>query len=108
MRRMTDRFYEAQCVKDETMAESIVAAMAAAGEGALVLHVDGAFHSDYGLGTAARVVRRRPGIRTAVISAVPVDSLATANAASFAARGDYVILTRKPPAPAKAPAATKP
>jgi uncharacterized iron-regulated protein len=108
MRRMTDRFYEAQCVKDETMAESIVAAMAAAGEGALVLHVDGAFHSDYGLGTAARVVRRRPGIRTAVISAVPVDSLATASPASFTARGVYVILTRKPPAPAKAPAATKP
>jgi uncharacterized iron-regulated protein len=108
MRRMTDRFYEAQCVKDETMAESIVAAMARAGAGALVLHVDGAFHSDYGLGTASRVVRRLPGVRTAILTAIPVDSLATASPAPFLERGDFVILTRKPPASAKAPAATKP
>lgn len=108
MRRMTDRFYEAQCVKDETMAESIVGAMASAGPGALVLHVDGAFHSDYGLGTAARVVRRRPAVRTAVLTAIPVDTLATASAASFTERGDYVLLVRKPPAAPAAPATPKP
>lgn len=98
MRSMTDRFYEAQCVKDETMAESIVAALQAAGKGALVFHVDGAFHSDYTLGTAARVKRRLPEARVLVLSAVPVDAVAGADAKPFAPRGDVVILTRKAPA----------
>lgn len=101
MRRMTDRFYEAQCVKDETMAESIVAARAAL-PGALVLHVNGAFHSDLGLGTASRVRRRDGAARLLVVSAVPVADPATAEVAGLANRGDYVILTRRPPA-ARAP-----
>lgn len=101
MRSMTNRFYEAQCIKDETMAESIVAALDQAPKGALVFHVDGAFHSDYGLGTASRVKRRRPSLRTLVLTAIPVDDVANAKAKEFAARGDVVILTRKPPAPAK-------
>lgn len=100
MRAMTDRFYEAQCVKDEAMAESIIAARAKA-PGAIVLHVDGAFHSDFGLGTAARVTRRDPGVRTVVLTAIPVDDPATAGPADHAARGDYVIVTRKPPAAPK-------
>ncbi len=100
MRAMTDRFYEAQCVKDEAMAESIVAARAKA-PGAIVFHVDGAFHSDFGLGTAARVRRRDPGARTVVLTAIPVDDPATASPAEHAARGDFVIVTRKPPAPPK-------
>src|SRR5687768_3354589 len=40
---MAQRFYEAQCVKDETMAESVVAALAT---GTTVVHVNGSFHSD--------------------------------------------------------------
>ncbi|MEP7381751.1 MAG: ChaN family lipoprotein [Gemmatimonadota bacterium] len=108
MRAMTDRFYEAQCVKDETMAESIDAALTRAGEGAIVLHLDGAFHSDYGLGTAARVVRRRPGVARTVLSAIPVDTLATAVPGENAARGDFIIFTRKPPAASAPPATSKP
>lgn len=108
MKSMTERFYEAQCIKDETMAASIVAALAAAPKGAVVLHVDGAFHSDFGLGTAARVKRRRPELRTVVLTAVPIDSVATAKATEYAERGDVVILTRKPPAVPKAAAPAKP
>ncbi len=104
MRAMTDRFYEAQCIKDETMAESIVAALARAGDGAVVFHVDGAFHSDYGLGTAARVVRRRPGVARTILSAIPVDSLDRANPATDAARGDFILYTLKPPASSAHPA----
>lgn len=100
MRAMTDRFYEAQCVKDEAMAESIVAARARH-PGAVVLHVDGAFHSDFGLGTAARVSRRDPGARTVVLTAIPVDDPATASPAEHAERADFVIVTRKPPAAPK-------
>ncbi len=54
------RFYLAQCIKDETMAESIVEAMKRAPGNALVIHYDGAFHSDYRQGTVDRVRRRAP------------------------------------------------
>lgn len=100
MLAMTDRFYEAQCVKDEAMAESIVTARARH-PGAVILHVDGAFHSDFGLGTAARVTRRDPGARTVVLTAIPVDDPAKASPAEHAGRGAFVIVTRKPPAAAK-------
>jgi uncharacterized iron-regulated protein len=97
MRRMTDRFYEAQCVKDETMAESIATARASM-PGALVLHVNGAFHSDLGLGTAVRVKRRDAGARLLVLSAIPVADPATADVSGLFDRGAYLILTRRPPA----------
>lgn len=99
---MTQRFYEAQCVKDETMGESIAAAhgrAARAGQGAIVLHFNGAFHTDMGHGTAARARRRMPGARTLVVTAVPVDDVVRADVARFADRADYVILTPKPPKP---------
>ena len=44
---MAERFYLAQCIKDETMAESIVDARVASARDAIVVHFDGAFHSDY-------------------------------------------------------------
>jgi uncharacterized iron-regulated protein len=88
---ITDRFYEAQCVKDETMAESIANAMAQGGAGAIVVHFNGAFHSDYGLGTASRVMRRVPSATSVVVSAVPQTSPSSANVAEFAARGNYII-----------------
>jgi uncharacterized iron-regulated protein len=96
---VTARFYEAQCVKDETMGESIAAARARAGAGAIVVHFNGAFHTDMGLGTTARARRRMPGVRTLLVTAVPVDDVARADAASFADRADYVIVTPRPPKP---------
>jgi uncharacterized iron-regulated protein len=95
-RTVVDRFYESQCVKDETMGSSIAAAYSTAGAGAFVFQVDGAFHSNFGLGTAARVRRRLPSAKTLVITAVPVTNPATAAAAEYADRADYVILTRAP------------
>ena len=47
--------------RQSLLAESIVAALDKAPKGALVFHVDGAFHSDYGLGTSSRVKRRKIG-----------------------------------------------
>ena len=90
----TRRFYEAQCAKDETMAESIARALN--GSRAVVMHVNGAFHSDYGQGTAARVKRRLPNARTLVITAVPVANPAAAVAGDESKKADYVIFTRKP------------
>jgi uncharacterized iron-regulated protein len=91
---MTQRFYEAQCAKDETMAESIAANMAIGDR--VVMHVNGAFHSDYRQGTTMRVARRVPGARLLVITAVPVDDPATAVIGGEGAKADYVIFTRKP------------
>jgi uncharacterized iron-regulated protein len=94
---MTWRFYEAQCVKDETMAESIVRAAGATG-GAIVVHYDGAFHSDYGQGTVERVRRRSPGARLAVVSVIPVASLGAAAPAPVQRRGDWLIFVPRPAA----------
>jgi len=94
-RLITDRFYEAQCVKDETMGASIAAARSKA-VGAIIFQVDGAFHSNFGLGTVERLRRRAPSARTVVLTAIPVADPATANPKEFAARADYVLFTRAP------------
>jgi uncharacterized iron-regulated protein len=94
---MVGRFYAAQCVKDETMGESIAQALAKAGDDAIVVHFDGSFHSDYGLGTVARALRRAPKAKHVIITAVPVADPSTASVTEFAPRADFVILTRKSP-----------
>ena len=98
------RFYLAQCIKDETMAESIVDARRRT-PNALIVHYDGAFHSDFRQGTVDRVRRRSPDWRMVVITAVPVVDPTNATLATHAGRADYIIFTRrippKPPAPAR-------
>jgi uncharacterized iron-regulated protein len=84
------RYYEAQCVKDETMAEAIVAAVA---EGRPVVHFTGAFHSDYGDGIGARLLRRMPGVRMLSITTVPVANLDDADPADHLQRADYLLFT---------------
>lgn len=101
--RMVGRFYEAQCVKDETMAEAIAAARSRYPD-AVVVHVNGAFHSEYGQGTVSRVTRRIPGVRTALVSFVPTEDLDVANGKPVRKQGDFIVFTLKPPAPPKAEA----
>jgi uncharacterized iron-regulated protein len=104
-RASLERFYYAQCVKDETMAESIANALGAPGPqsnsqgGPLVVHFNGAFHSDYRLGAASRAIRRAPKSNVKVISIIPVENLDAINADEYRKRGDYIIFTLKPPAP---------
>lgn len=95
-RAMVERFYQAQCIKDETMAESIVRARQA-WPGWTVVHFNGAFHSDHRLGTVERLARRLPDARIAVVAVVPVPDPAAADPAEHAGRGDYVVFV---PAPA--------
>lgn len=84
-------FYEAQCVKDETMAESIVAART--GPAApLVIHMNGSFHSDFRDGTAERVTRRSVK-DVLVISAMPVPDLDAVKPKADRARGAWLIYT---------------
>jgi uncharacterized iron-regulated protein len=90
------RIYEAQCAKDETMAESISRELMSSRGRGVVLHVNGAFHSDYRQGTAERVRRRMPDAHALVITAVPVANPGTAVVGAEAAKADYVIFTRAP------------
>ncbi len=93
----TERYYWAQCVKDETMAESIAAALAKQnGRPGAVVHFTGAFHSDFGAGTAERVRRRLEGRRVAVVSMMPVENLdAVVPGDDDRKRADYLVYTIK-------------
>ncbi len=64
---MYQRIYYAQCVKDDTMAESIVNAYDS-NKKSTILHFNGDFHSRFYLGTVQRVMQRRPKLKVAVIS----------------------------------------
>ena len=107
---MIERIYQAQCAKDETMGESVASAFTAAPARALVVHVNGAFHSDYGLGTAERVKRRLSGKRVVVVSFVPVHDLDGIDGKPQRTLADFIVFTLAPPAratsaaPAKSPA----
>jgi len=99
---MVRSFYQSQCMKDDTMAESIVRALlggapvaTAAGEGAVerphVLHVTGSFHCDYKLGTAARVIQRLAG-PLSVAAAAPAEGKAELGSAS----GRVIVVAMRP------------
>ena len=92
-----EKFYDAQCLKDETMGESIARAWQAGATGGkrpLVVHINGAFHSDYHEGTAARVGRRLHGKRIVVVSILPVDEIdRVAPDQDARRRADYLVYT---------------
>ena len=92
------RIYQAQCVRDETMGESIAQAWqvgAVAGK-PLVVHINGAFHSDFHEGTAASTARRLPGKRLVVVSLLPAVDLDAVNPdAAERRRADYLVYTLK-------------
>ena len=92
---MAERFYLAQCLKDETMAESIVEAMREGPRDAIVYHVTGAFHSDYHEGIVPRVRRRTPAADVVVVVGVPIADPRTASIAPHTGRADFVIFTRR-------------
>ena len=95
-RAMTERYYWSQCVKDETMAESIAAAAQRRGSRPAVVHYNGAFHSDFSLGTAERTRRRLPEKRVVVVSVLPVENLdAIEPSGEDLQRADYLVYTIK-------------
>lgn len=97
VRRTTERYYFSQCVKDETMAESIAAAAAAARAGSkptTIVHYNGAFHSDFGLGTAERTKRRLPDAKIVIISMKPRSDLDAITPSDDDRKvGDFVVYT---------------
>jgi uncharacterized iron-regulated protein len=93
-RAIVERYYQSQCAKDETMAESIAAAIERRRGPLVVVHFTGAFHSDFGTGTVERVRRRLPGRRVAVISVIPRSDLdGLTPAGEDLQRADYLVYT---------------
>ncbi len=91
------RMYQAQCVKDETMGEAIARAWA---PGRLVVHFNGAFHTDFRLGTAERARRRTGDPRSIVVTAVPVRDLdGLAPSKEDRKRADYLLYVLAPVRP---------
>lgn len=88
------RIYQAQCIKDETMAESIAAAWQ---PGTLVIHMNGAFHSDFHLGTVNRTRDRLPrGTRIRVITGMPVTDLDAVDRRAERRRADWLVYVLRP------------
>jgi uncharacterized iron-regulated protein len=90
----TANFYFAQCVKDETMGEAIADAFHKTTGRVTIVHVNGAFHSDFGEGAAESARRRMPGRRIAVVSVLPIADIdAIAPAGDDLKRADYLLFT---------------
>lgn len=93
-RARLQRVYEAQCIKDETMGESIARAWR---PGRLVVHYNGSFHTDFSEGTAQRARERASGAPAIVISAMPVQNLDTLKPSKEdRKRADYLLYVLAP------------
>ncbi|MHC4598357.1 MAG: ChaN family lipoprotein [Planctomycetota bacterium] len=93
---MIERIYASQCLKDDTMAESIVDFLDEAGrERSLVVHYNGSFHSDEHLGTVERVEKRLPGKKVAVVKIVSDRDLLSADVEAYRGDADFLMVCRK-------------
>ncbi len=91
---MQKNFYAAQCIKDDTMAESITDHLQSikSGQRPLVVLICGRTHSDHGYGTVARIKNRLPGLDVRVVSAETVKDASTGIYTSPRTIGDYVVV----------------
>jgi uncharacterized iron-regulated protein len=64
-----ERMYAAQCIKDDTMAESIATWLKANSKGR-VLHINGNFHSAGGLGVPEKLDAMMPDLKLAMVTCV--------------------------------------
>lgn len=86
------RTYQAQCLRDETMAETIADLLPEE----RVYHLNGAFHTDFRLGIVPRLLRRAPDTEIVVISTVQVEDPRNPAVDEHEGRADFIVFTRKP------------
>jgi uncharacterized iron-regulated protein len=104
-----ERMYRSQCLRDDTMAESIADALTRwKHRRVLVLHFCGAFHSDFGQGTVARVLTRVPSASIGIVTTIEADVPAQSDAKPESARANYVLFVPKPPPKSEAPETKEP
>lgn len=94
------RMYEAQCLRDDTMAETItdhLAERAKSGGRPLVVLICGRHHSDHGRGAVARILARMPDLDVRVLSAETMADVAAPLPADARALGSYVVVAPETP-----------
>jgi uncharacterized iron-regulated protein len=96
------RMYQAQCLKDDTMAESIVdyvQRQRGTGRRPLVVLICGHMHSDYRRGTVARVLSRWPGCDARVLSVETTEDVGLGKGVYRSPRavGDFVVVVPAAP-----------
>jgi uncharacterized iron-regulated protein len=97
-RESMDRFYMAQTIKDDTMAESIVRALRSSPDSRLI-HFNGDFHSRSFLGTVSRVREALPKIKIAVLTpARDSGNISDLKPEVAQAIGTHIIVLPTPPA----------
>ncbi len=87
------QMYTAQCLKDDTMAESI--AKVASRGGAPVVHFCGSFHSDFRRGTVERLVQRQPALQIGVLAMHAQKDPHAALESKKRGAGDFVVVVRE-------------
>ena len=86
-----ERYYQAQCLKDDAMAESIVNALGKEPH-KTVLHLQGEFHGRNRLGVVEKIQKLNPKLRIGLISPVYVKTgTEIENAVHHLAVGDVVL-----------------
>lgn len=104
-----ERYYAAQCLKDDTMAEAITDHLTkrrAKGDRPLAILICGRAHSDHGRGTVQRILNRMPELKVRVLSAETVADVGKGVYESPRDVADYVIVAAEPvrkPRPMPAP-----
>jgi uncharacterized iron-regulated protein len=89
-------YYGAQCIKDETMAESILQHFNENPDNKII-HFNGDFHSNSYLGTAAMLKRRNDKIKIAVITPIYYDNIEEISFNDeIAVQGNYMIFLPRP------------
>ena len=91
---LTERLYWSQSLWDNTMAWSSAEALDNS-PGALLVHVNGSFHSRRSLGLVEQLRARKPGLQTCVVTIVPCLEPSAVSTESVADLGDFVILARR-------------
>jgi len=85
-----ENLYRAQCLKDDTMAESISDFLEKNQEYKVIAFL-GSFHVAYGLGLAKKLHIIKPEINLKVVSCITVDDLSSLNFSTHRDKGDYLI-----------------
>lgn len=89
---MGQSIFHAQLLRDATMAESIWRTWRMDRQ-VPILHLNGRFHSDYGLGTVDELRRRSRRIHVFTISSFPSDDFADPDWSAHVELADLIILT---------------
>jgi len=103
-----ERFYRSQCCKDDGMAEAITDYLDThPHRKPLMIHLCGKFHSDYGLGTAQRVLLRKPLLHIGVVTMESVEDPTKVKLDELKDRGHYAVVVPKEKKKKKAKVVTK-